>query len=156
MEANNYPNWLVSVGPAKRLKKIGFDMPCQFFLPIKMYEDFNTKELGFDFQKENYNKSVDYWSIPSYEQVLEWFRMKGFIGVVDYYFDKEKNSPFYRGSIKNFLGELLLEKDGIGEYNEAREWLVYKLINEWTRKKVNERRLNEHDWAIFMSGILSM
>ena len=25
MEVNNYPNWLVSVGQAKRLKKIGFD-----------------------------------------------------------------------------------------------------------------------------------
>ena len=44
MNTQNYPSWLVSVAQAKRLKKIGFDMPCQFFLPIKMYEDFDTKE----------------------------------------------------------------------------------------------------------------
>ena len=154
MEVNNYPSWLVSVGQAKRLKKIGFDLPCQFFLPIKQYEDFDTKELGFDFKKENHNKSVDYWSIPSYEQVLEWFRGKGFIGVIDYYFDEEKNRPFYKGSIKNFHGELIFEATEIGEYKEAREWLVYQLIDEW--KKGNEKILNKHDWAIFMSGVLSM
>ena len=69
METNNYPDWLVNVGQAKRLKKIGFDLPCQFFLPIKMYEDFDTRELGFDFEKENYNKDEFYWSIPSHEEV---------------------------------------------------------------------------------------
>jgi hypothetical protein len=79
MEVNNYPNWLVSVGEAKRLKEIGFDLPCQFFLPIKMYEDFDTRELEFNFQKENHNKSKDYWSIPSFEQAFEWFRKRGFI-----------------------------------------------------------------------------
>ena len=121
MEANNYPNWLVSIELAKRLKEIGFDLPCQFFLPIKMYEDFDTRELEFNFQKENHNKSVDYWSIPSYEQVLEWFRMKGFIGVVDYYFDEENNRPFYKFKIKNIHGEDIFKATGIGEYKDARE-----------------------------------
>ena len=154
METNNYPNWLVNVGQAKRLKKIGFDLPCQFFLPIKMYEDFDTRELGFDFEKENYNKDEFYWSIPSYEQVFEWFRGKGFIGVIDCYFDEEKNRPFYKGSVKNFLGELIFEATEIGEYKEARECLVYQLIDEW--KKMYEKTLNKEDWATLMSGILSM
>jgi len=129
MEANNYPNWLVSVGPAKRLKKIGFDMPCQFFLPIKMYEDFNTKELGFDFQKENYNKSVDYWSIPSYEQVLEWFREKELIGVIDYYFDILRDKPLYKYEIKNIIGQVIFtNKEIIETYKEALGLLINQLI----------------------------
>ena len=32
METNNYPNWLVSVEQAKKLKEIGFDLPCAFVL----------------------------------------------------------------------------------------------------------------------------
>lgn len=153
METNNYPNWLVNVGQAKSLKKIGFDLPCQFFLPIKMYEDFDTRELEFDFQQENHNESVDYWSIPSHEQVFEWFRMKGFIGVVDYYFDEDKNRPLYRFKIKNIHGEVIFE-EVTGEYKSARDSLIYQLINEW--KKMYEKTLNKEDWATLMSGILSM
>ena len=129
MEANNYPNWLVSVAQAKRLKKIGFDMPCQFFLPIKMYEDFDTRELEFDFQKENHNKSVDYWSIPSYEQVLEWFREKELIGVIDYYFDILRDKPLYKYEIKNIIGQVIFtNKEVIETYKEAIELLINQLI----------------------------
>ena len=130
MEVNNYPSWLVSVGQAKRLKNIGFDMPCQFFLPIKQYDDFDTKELGFDFQKENYNKSQDYWSIPSFEQVLEWFRKKGYESMIDFYCVIElivKTGYKYRiFSMKNLK---LIENDFfIEKYEEVREALINKLI----------------------------
>ena len=129
MEANNYPNWLVSVAQAKRLKKIGFDMPCQFFLPIKMYEDFDTKELEFDFQKENYNDSYDYWSIPSNEQVIEWFREKELIGVIDYFFDIIRDKPLYKYEIKNIIGQVIFtNKEVIETYNEAIGLLINQLI----------------------------
>ena len=129
MEANNYPNWLVSVAQAKRLKKIGFDMPCQFFLPIKMYEDFDTKELEFDFQKENYNDSYDYWSIPSNEQVIEWFKEKELIGVIDYFFDIIRDKPLYKYEIKNIIGQVIfINKEVIETYNEAIRLLINQLI----------------------------
>ena len=139
MEANNYPNWLVSVGPAKRLKKIGFDMPCQFFLPIKMYEDFDTRELEFDFQKENHNKSVDYWSIPSYEQVLEWFRKKELIGVIDYYFDILRDKPLYKYEIKNIIGQVIFtNKEIIETYKEALGLLINQLIEIYLNSIISE------------------
>ena len=129
MKTNNYPDWLVSVGQAKRLKKIGFDMPCQFFLPIKMYEDFDTKELEFDFQKENYNDSYDYWSIPSNEQVIEWFIEKELIGVIDYFFDVLREKPLYKYEIKNIIGQVIfINKEVIETYNEAIGLLINQLI----------------------------
>lgn len=129
MKTNNYPDWLVSVGQAKRLKKIGFDMPCQFFLPIKMYEDFDTNELEFDFQKENHNESVDYWSIPSNEQVIEWFIEKELIGVIDYFFDVLREKPLYKYEIKNIIGQVIfINKEVIETYNEAIGLLINQLI----------------------------
>lgn len=136
MKTNNYPDWLVSVGQAKRLKKIGFDMPCQFFLPIKMYEDFDTKELEFDFQKENYNDSYDYWSIPSNEQVIEWFKEKELIGVIDYFFDIIRDKPLYKYEIKNIIGQVIfINKEVIETYNEAIRLLINQLIEIYKIQK---------------------
>jgi hypothetical protein len=136
MKTNNYPDWLVSVGQAKRLKKIGFDMPCQFFLPIKMYEDFDTNELEFDFQKENHNKSVDYWSIPSNEQVIEWFKEKELIGVIDYFFDMIREKPLYKYEIKNIIGQVIfINKEVIETYKEAIRLLINQLIEIYKIQK---------------------
>ena len=76
-KVENYPSWLVPVGMAKSLKKAGFDSPCEFFLPLDIYEDFNTDELSFDYNRYNYNSEIGYLSIPTYDQVFEWFRSKG-------------------------------------------------------------------------------
>ena len=136
MNTQNYPNWLVSVAQAKKLKKIGFDKPCEFFLPIKMYEDFDIKELEFDFQKKNHNESVDYWSIPSYEQVFEWFREKELIGVIDYFFDMIREKPLYKYEIKNIIGQVIfINKEVIETYNEAIRLLINQLIETY---KTNE------------------
>jgi hypothetical protein len=136
MKTNNYPDWLVSVGQAKRLKKIGFDMPCQFFLPIKMYEDFDTNELEFDFQKENHNKSVDYWSIPSNEQVIEWFKEKELIGVIDYFFDMIREKPLYKYEIKNIIGQVIfINKEVIETYKEAIRLLINQLIGIYEKQR---------------------
>ena len=141
MNTQNYPSWLVSVAQAKRLKKIGFDMPCQFFLPIKMYEDFDTKELEFDFQKENHNESVDYWSIPSNEQVIEWFKEKELIGVIDYFFDIIRDKPLYKYEIKNIIGQVIfINKEVIETYNEAIRLLINQLI-EIYKNKENENNI---------------
>jgi len=126
----------VSVAQAKRLKKIGFDMPCQFFLPIKMYEDFDTNELEFDFQKENHNKSVDYWSIPSNEQVIEWFKEKELIGVIDYFFDMIREKPLYKYEIKNIIGQVIfINKEVIETYKEAIRLLINQLIGIYEKQR---------------------
>ena len=97
-----------------------------------MYEDFDTNELEFDFQKENHNESVDYWSIPSYEQVFEWFREKGYIGTINFVYI-DKNNFYYKLRINgkcNFINE-----EKFTNYEEAREELVKILIETY---KTNE------------------
>ena len=134
MEVNNYPNWLVSVGQAKRLKEIGFDVPCQFFLPIKMYEDFDTRELEFDFLRENHNESLDYWSIPSFEQAFEWFRKKGLYSFI--LFDNtypSAESEIFSFEIRKINRKLIYSSednstDEFGSYEAAREALINRLI----------------------------
>ena len=55
MKIEQYPTWLVPIGIAKKLKIIGFDIPCEFSLPLHLYEDFDIRELEFDFEKDNHN-----------------------------------------------------------------------------------------------------
>lgn len=59
----NYPSWLVPAGIAKSLKKIGFNQSCEFCLPLDVYDDFNTRTLRFDSDKQNYNDCLGYLSI---------------------------------------------------------------------------------------------
>lgn len=142
MRTNNYPNWLVNVGQAKKLKEIGFDEPCEFFLPIKQYEDFDTNELEFDFQKENYNDSYDYWSIPTHEQVFEWFRKRGYESMIDFYCVIElivKTGYKYRiFSMKNLK---LIENDFcIEKYEEIRERLINHLIEVYIEQEQEQTK----------------
>jgi len=132
MNTKNYPNWLINVGQAKKLKEIGFDEPCEFSLPIKQYEDFDINELNFDFQKENHNDSFDKWSIPTYEQVFEWFREKGFVSFIKI----DNQSMFDEGCyycyvISNERGKTIDCKSDFDDYKEAREALVKALIQTY-------------------------
>ena len=135
----NYPYWLVSVGQAKKLKKIGFDEPCEFFLPIKQYEDFDTNELEFEFQKENYNDSYDYWSIPTHEQVLKWFREKEIVGTIKYLPILGKKIYIYVIDAPFFSCE-----EEFLSYEEAREALVNRLIKEYTEYEQAKKEWQEN------------
>lgn len=140
MITNNYPNWLVSVEQAKRLKEIGFDKECHFF--YNFYEDVNELCCYSDISEEKakalfpneYNKNSDgyymYLSIPSHEQVFEWFREKGLESMIDFHCVIElivKTGYKYRiFSMKNLK---LIENDFfIEKYEEVREALINKLI----------------------------
>lgn len=101
-----------------------------------MYEDFDTNELEFDFQKENHNKSVDYWSIPSNEQVIEWFKEKELIGVIDYFFDMIREKPLYKYEIKNIIGQVIfINKEVIETYKEAIRLLINQLIGIYEKQR---------------------
>lgn len=131
METNNYPNWLVNVGQAKRLKEIGFDLPCAFVLTNKDRIGFTTKEDSnyhlFDDLDLISNSKGSLVCIPTYEQVFEWFREKGFRIFLENHEDSTK-FMFYNMEIndgKHFKGEF-------SNYEEAREALVNRLIKEYT------------------------
>ena len=68
-------------------------------------------------------------AIPTWEQVLEWFISKGFIGTIVCFRDASLNKPIYIFEIKDEKGYLISSSKNITEkYEEAREALVNKLI----------------------------
>lgn len=143
---NQYPTFLIkNIGIAKKLKKIGFDTPCNFFLPLKMYGDFDTKELDFNFKAENYNNSYDYLSIPTYLEVFQWFRSKGYESMIDFYCVIElivKTGYKYR--IFSMKKLKLIENDFFIEtYEKAMEELIDKLIKIYESENEQEiQKLN--------------
>ena len=161
MKNNNYPTWLVPIEIAKELKEIGFNEPCLVENVETHSEDYNLigfeEQILFDvhvmleeivFVKNQdlkdefgiYKTFVLRTAIPTWEQVFEWFREKGFeshIGVeslpypdegVYYYFEISKptlysiNQLYSRGEIDN--------------YEEAREALVKALIQTYKNEQL--------------------
>lgn len=143
MKTNNHPTWLVPLDIAIKLKEIGFDEPTLFHyyendfdVSVETNDYYNEGEaqgyLSFYISalKENdfniYKKCI---SIPTFEQVFEWFISKGFIGTIVCFRDASLNKPIYIFEIKDENGYLISSSKNITEkYEEAREALVNDLI----------------------------
>jgi len=137
MNKLNYPNWLVPLYIAKELREIGFrektftyfeintDGEDRYFTPT----DINFKELQI------YNRYRDYVSIPTWEQVFEWFRSKGYHGVIAVRDEDGDNEYSY---CIDYLNELSsdFEQDSHLTYEEAREALVKALIQTYKQEKL--------------------
>ena len=77
MKNNNYPNWLVPLEIAKELKEIGFDIPCSFYYDEKLLKISPWHDE--EFIVTNWNDKLFRYcvSLPTHEQVFEWFIEKG-------------------------------------------------------------------------------
>ena len=137
MKKNNYPSWLVSIEQAKKLKKIGFDFPTQNTTSIEVLESKRYKDENKMYSKEyvlkgnlyNANKTKGGLSIPTWEQVLEWFISKGLIGTIVCFRDISLDKPIYIFEIKDEKGYLISSsRNIIDSYEQAREALVNDLI----------------------------
>ena len=154
MKNKNYPNWLVPLEIAKELKEIGFNEPCLVenvethsedycFINFEeemcsdvsvMLEDvvfvknqFLEEELGI------YKHFVLKTAIPTWEQIFEWFREKGYIGTINFVYI-DKNNFYYKLRINgkcNFINE-----EKITNYEEAREKLINKLIETYETNEI--------------------
>lgn len=149
MNTQNYPNWLVPLEIAKELKEIGFDLPCAYFYNNK-YEKSNlcintidddihlggvdykntTFIKAYEIHQLNNNERDLYFSAPTWEQVFEWFREKGFMITLINYEDESKFS-FFNMKIKGGV----YYAGAFYTYEEAREELVKTLIKTY---KTNE------------------
>ena len=139
MKNNNYPSWLVSLDIAIKLKEIGFDKKTMFYFfsgdttfKFSISEDIPLDyilPIG-DVELDNYNRKGFYASIPTWEQVFEWFREKGYHGVIAVKDEDGKNEYSYR---IDYLNELSsdFEQDSHLTYEEAREALVKALIRTY-------------------------
>ncbi len=145
MKNNEYPTWLVPLEIAKELKAIGFNEPClvtykevfdeemifisfegddycYYYAELSECSQRTNSEMGKDILKTGKHYSYA-CSIPTWTDVLAWFRKKNLVGLVSYRY-RDKNN-------KGFSFEILDEDTDVFLYNtyeQAQEALVYKLI----------------------------
>ena len=141
MKNNNYPTWLVPLDIAQELKAIGFDEPCHFhFLYYHGWEMLKKRgdEYGFitsnncrAYVVENHN-GIGKLSVPTWEQVFQWFRSKGLFGYVDR-LTLVKNKEVYKFYVK---GVDNIISDSFHSYEEAREALVKALIQTYKNEQL--------------------
>ena len=138
MKNNNYPTWLVPLDIAKELKDIGFNKDCAFYydellLSISPYHDE-------EFSTTNWNDKLFRYcvSLPTLEQVFEWFREKGYHSTLHTYSVMLGNIEEFR-----FFYEINSCHDYISDpeeyykiYEEAREYLVKALIRTYKKRKL--------------------
>ena len=85
MENNNYPNWLVPIDIAEKLKEIGFDSleifvdkSGSWYRGDEIFDYDNNGDFITYSVKETYLRGdKDFIPTYNYEQVFEWFREKG-------------------------------------------------------------------------------
>lgn len=142
MKNNNYPTWLVPLDIAKELKEIDFNELCLFA--------FDTQNNGlYLIQREKkdcvwyedisllYEPVVptDSFLVPTWEQVFEWFRGKGYHGIIAVIYEDGNDKYSYR---IEFLDELITDfnQDNPLTYEEAREALVKALIQTYKNEQL--------------------
>ena len=146
MKNNNYPSWLVSLEIAKELKEIGFNKKTMFyfFSADTTFKFSISEDIPLDYilpigdvELDNYNRKGFYASIPTWDQVFEWFREKGF----ESYIRLESHAHFDEGNYyyfeitKSNLRQLDWQGD-FDDYNEAREALVKALIRTYKSEQL--------------------
>lgn len=136
MKSDKYPSWLVTKDIAKKLKEIGYNEECYFELneenkvviEIDIMEDSSIIDVTDLIPYKN-----DYYctpSIPTWTEVLEWFRKINLVGLVTHRY-RSKNDNGFSFEILDVETEIVVYKT----YEEAREALIEKLIEIYTNKK---------------------
>ena len=144
MNTQNYPTWLVPLEIAIKLKEIGFNKKTMFYFfsgdttfKFRISEDMPLDyilPIG-DIELDNYNRKGFYASIPTWEQIFEWFREKGYHGIIAVIYEDGNDKYSYR---IEFLDELITDfnQDNPLTYEEAREALVKALIQTYKSKQL--------------------
>ena len=148
MKNNNYPTWLVPIEIAKELKEIGFEEECHFFW--NFYEDVNKMCCYADISEEdddfllpntyNYNNKNStgyyvYLSLPTWEQVLEWFREKGLFHSICFVKDLLNENEYFEAEIRDDESDIICILSQV-TYEEVREALVKALIRTYKNEQL--------------------
>ena len=159
MKNNNYPTWLVPIEIAKELKEIGFYVPTLFHyyendfditIETNSYYDEGEAQgyLNFyisAFKEENFNRDKKCISIPTWEQVFDWFRGKKIYGNVNQEWEYGRyNSPIglnYFYVINDCRNKKInktkaIVNGGFDNYEEAREELVKTVIQTYKSEQL--------------------
>lgn len=136
MDANkNYPSWLVPIDIARKLKELGFKERCIFAYDEQQGLTIETSRLhesvvGFDELLFDENNFDDVVSVPTYEQVFEWFADKDWLGVI---ISLDTCDYSYRVVYRNVL-VVDVKNTYIKSYSEIRERLVDVLVRLYNDK----------------------
>ena len=144
MKNNKYPNWLVPFDIAFMLERIGFDEKCLF-----VYRKSDEKKFKMDLDKvfedtsEYYFEDLESYEeapllcilCPTWEQVFEWFREKGYHGIIAVRYEDVDSEYSYR---IEHLNDLIIDFDQANPltYEEAREALVRSLIQTYKSEQL--------------------
>ena len=137
MKNNNYPNWLVSLEIAIKLKEIGFKEKCLCY----WHEYFHRIECSTDDEDRlcpeyyDYNTDESTISLPTWEQVFEWFREKGYHGIIAVRYEDGDDQYSY---CIEFLDERITDFNEANPltYEDAREALVKALIQTYKSEQL--------------------
>ena len=144
MKNNNYPTWLVPLEIAIKLKEIGFNKKTMFYFfsgdttfKFSISEDIPLDyilPIG-DVELDNYNRKGFYASIPTWEQVFEWFWEKGYHGIIAVRYEDGDDQYSY---CIEFLDELITDFNQANPltYEDAREALVKALIRTYKNEQL--------------------
>ena len=130
MDTNeNYPSWLVPIETARKLKELGFKERCIFAYDKQQGLTIETSRLhesviAFDDLLFDENNFDDVVSVPTYEQVFEWFANKDWLGVI---ISLDTLDYSYKVMHRNVL-VVDVKNTYIKSYSEIRERLVDELI----------------------------
>ena len=141
METNNYPNWLVSIEQAKKLKGIGFDnleifvdKSGNWYRGTEIYDfDIDGEIITYSVKETYLNGDNDFIPTYTFEQVLEWFREKGLVGIILTNEILNEGDPLYFPIVDDLDGDYYT-LDNYYTYEEAREALVNKLIEVYKKE----------------------
>ena len=122
---------------AQQLKEIGFKEKCLCY----WHEHFHRIECSTDDEDRlcpeyyDYNTDESTTSLPTWEQVLEWFREKGYHGIIAVRYEDVDSEYSYR---IEHLNDLIIDFDQANPltYEEARESLVKALIRTYKNEQL--------------------
>lgn len=134
MKNNNYPTWLVPLEIAKELKEIGFDTPCSFYYDEKLLKISPWHDE--EFAVTNWNDKLFRYcvSIPTWEQVFEWFRERGLFHSICFVDDLLRDVKYFESEIRDDNGDIICILSRV-TYEEVREVLVKALIQTYKNEQ---------------------
>nr|DAN48432.1 MAG TPA: hypothetical protein [Caudoviricetes sp.] len=135
MNTENYPTWLVPLDIAKELKDIGFDTPCSFYYDEKLLKISPWHDE--EFAVTNWNDELFHYcvSLPTWEQVFQWFRGKGMFHSISIVNDLLEEVKYFETEICDNNGDIICIISRV-TYEEAREELVKTLIRTYKNEQL--------------------
>lgn len=144
MKFKNYPNFLVPIEVAIKLKEIGFDSYTQNKTTEDMLECSRVKddskiycnsEVLKDNQSFCYNLFKRGIAIPTYEQAFDWFRSKRIVSWIEH--DGERDEYYIKVTVDRFIHHIRCPK-GYTDHNSAKKDLLNLLIEIYCKEKITK------------------